>query len=110
MKSPKIKCEGCGKEYNRRFLVAFKGKLLCRSCRSKLETSRAQESASRIGIGRITIEEVLNRVYEPQVYFTENSKARTVLLNLPICCIGKKFKLVLVDDNTTYEEAVSIMK
>lgn len=87
-------CDGCKKDLRVRNLVLFKGKFLCRNCRNQTDTFRAQASASSIGRGYITLQEALDKIYEPKLY---GSKSCCVI-NLPFCFEGKRIKISIVED------------
>jgi hypothetical protein len=90
-------CDGCKKDLRVRNLVMFKGKFLCRSCRNKEDTFKAQSSASQIGKGHIKLADALNKIYEIKTY-----ESRTCcIITLPFCFEGKKVKLSIVEDESS---------
>lgn len=94
----KVKCDGCNKLTRTRNLIQFKGKLLCRNCRNKLDTFRIQMSASNYIKNPFckTLEQALSKIYEVKRH--KDGSNKTYPLSVPICLIGKKVKLVLVED------------
>jgi len=89
----KAKCDKCGKEYRVRGLVNFKGKFLCGWCRQKMKTFRAQQSASQINKGYISLKEALNRTYEIRKYGKSNG-----VVWFPSCLAEKFIKIRIVNE------------
>ncbi len=86
-------CEECGKFQKR--LRRAKGKLVCYLCWVK--NTSILELIGYEG-NRKSLDEVLNKIYEPSVSFRSDGSPRGAHLWLPLVMIGKKFKIVLVEE------------
>jgi len=96
----KARCDGCNKLYRTKNIISFKGKFLCRKCRSKLDTFRYQMSASNYicKTNNKTIEQILNKVYEIKGYVTKKGYLKSRVISFPRCMINRKFKIILVKE------------
>ena len=95
----KAECDECGKNPRVRNVIKFKGRFLCKNCRSKILSYRIQQSASEKIKPTVayTFEEAINKVYEIKGYLTKNARIRSVI-SCPQILIGHKVKLVLVNE------------
>jgi len=85
-------CEKCKKPCRVRNIINMKGKYVCTNCRHKTISYKAQSSASNIGKGLITIEQVLEKKHTVKRYDGGCS------ISLPMCMTGKKVKLIIVEE------------
>jgi len=86
-------CEECKKEFNK--LYMFKNVSLCYWCYRK----RVVIIPDAIGRAIKTVSDVLDKVYEVGGYVDKKSSViRIRPLSFPQCMIGRKFKIVLVDE------------
>lgn len=89
----KVKCDECNKEYSTRGLVWFKGKFLCFLCRTKL---KGFGMLHKIPFNK-TMEELLDKTYEVKCA-SKNQNYPVGLTNFNRRLVGKKFKMILVEE------------
>jgi len=88
----KKKCDECKKEFNHVF--EFNNKLICKLCLFK------KENIIKIGYGLHnihSIEKALLKIREVRLQMTYN-KYPYGIIRTPRCLIGKKVRLVIVED------------
>lgn len=87
----KKRCDECGAYMTKGFRI-YKGKFLCFKCYSK--------KGNIINISNSfnkKLKEVLEKIYLVEPYIYKNT-LRTRPIYFPNCMIGKKFKIILIDD------------
>ena len=81
----KIECEKCGRIVRSRYVVKFKGKLLCSNCVPRVHYRP-----------RVSLEKALNKIYEVKGYLN-NKNQKIAKIHIPPILSGKKVKLVLIE-------------
>lgn len=95
-------CDGCGK--NTRRIRLSKGKFLCWGCYTKVSQMIYQGSRCYK-----SLQEVLDKVYEVRGYVKKTRKGVVnvvAVFSLPSVMVGRKFKIVLVDDDLQSKKKV----
>jgi|WetSurMetagenome_2_1015567.scaffolds.fasta_scaffold29320_4 hypothetical protein len=95
VKSKRVICDGCMMPYNRNGIVYMKGKFLCSHCKAKRENTKI---GHRLPFLIIPLNEALDKIYFVRGHVAKDFRYANGYCYFPRILIGKKFKVVLVEE------------